>query len=326
MMMPFMKQAFIGLVLLKLIANLAYADSTFPNRPISLVLPYSVGSSGDTAMRMLSEKMSALLGQPIVIENLPGASGLVGAEKARQAKPDGYTLVSMADSTLMYLPLLNKNANFDPLKDFEPIMQISDVGWVLVTNPSFPVNSVAEMLRYLKESPGKYDYASGGVSSPQQIAMELFKKRTNVQLEHIPYKGAAPALMGVVGAQTPIMFSGIAVALPFINDNRLRALATAGKVRSPLMTKVPTLIESGIEGFNYSSWISLMAPLGTSPELIRTIHNAASKALADRALVDRFRSMGLTVIANSPEEFRGNLTLEYKRLSNLVTDLGLKRE
>jgi len=304
----------------------AWGQGAYPNRPINLVLPYSVGSSGDAAMRLLSERMSALLGQPIVIENQAGAAGLVGADKGRLAKPDGYTLVSMADSTLMYLPLLNKNANFDPLKDYEPITQVTDIGWVLVTHPSFPPKTVAEMVTYLKERPGKVDYASGGVASPQQIVMELFQKRTGVQLAHIPYKGSAPALTGVVGNQTPVMFSGIAVAIPFVNDNRLRALATGGRTRSPLMPNVPTMIEAGLDGFTFSSWISLMAPVGTPPDVVRSIHGAATKSLADRALVDRLRGIGMTVIANTPEEFRANLGNEFKRLSGLVADLGMKRE
>lgn len=298
----------------------------YPNRPINLVLPYSVGSSGDAAMRLLSERMSPLLGQPIVIENQAGAAGLVGADKGRLARPDGYTIVSMADSTLMYLPLLNKNANFDPLKDYESITQITDIGWVLVTHPSLPVKTVAELVSYLKERPGKVDYASGGVASPQQIVMELFQKRTGTQLAHIPYKGSAPALTGVVGNQTPLMFSGIAVAIPFVNDNRLRALATGGRARSPLMPNVPTLGEAGLDGFTFSSWISLMGPVGLPQDVVRALHGATTKALADRALVERLRGIGMTVIANTPEEFKANLGNEFKRLSGLVADLGLKRE
>ena len=315
-----------GLLLTLCAAGAALAQGACPNRPINLVLPYSVGSSGDAAMRLLAERVGPLLGQPLVIENQAGAAGLGGADKGRLARPDGYTLVSMADSTLMFLPLLNKNANFDPLKDYEPITQIADIGWVLVAHPSFPARTVAEMVSYLKERPGKVDYASGGVASPQQIAMELFQKRTGVQLAHIPYKGSAPALTGVVAAQTPVMFSGIAVAIPFVNDNRLRALATGGRTRSALMPNVPTLIEAGLDNFTYSSWISLMAPVGTPAEALRGVHAATLKALADRTLVERLRGIGMVPIANTPEEFRANLTNEYKRLAALVADLGLKRE
>ena len=171
-----------GISLLLAGIGAALAQGAYPNRPITLILPYSVGSSGDGGVRLLSEKMAPLLGQPIIIENQPGAAGLVGADKGRLAKPDGYTLLSMADSTLMYLPLLNKNANFDPLKDFEPITQIADIGWVLVTHPAFPPKTIAEMIAYLKERPGKIDYASGGIASPQHIVMELLQKRSGVQL------------------------------------------------------------------------------------------------------------------------------------------------
>lgn len=315
-----------GLIMSIAAAGAALAQGSYPNRPITLILPYSVGSSGDTGLRLLSERMAPILGQAIVIENQPGAAGLVGADKGRLAKPDGYTLVSMADSTLMYLPLLNKNANFDPLKDYEPISQVADIDWVLVAHPGFAPNTVAEMVRYLKERPGKVDYASGGISSPQQIVMELFQKRTGTQVAHIPYKGSAPALTGVVAAQTPLMFSGIAVALPFVNDNRLKALATGGKTRSQLMPNVPTLIEAGLDGFTFSSWISIMGPVGLPPEMIRTIRNATARALTDRALLDRLRGFGMNAVGNTPEEFKANLAIEYKRLSQLVADLGLKRE
>jgi tripartite-type tricarboxylate transporter receptor subunit TctC len=311
-------------------ADRAFAQSgaaaeRYPARPIDLILPYSVGSSGDTAMRLLAEKMAPVLGRTLVPENLPGAGGLLGADKGRRAKPDGYTLISMADSTLMYLPLLNRNANFDPRTDYEPIAQIADIDWVLVANPALGVRSISDLVRLARERAGRLDYASGGIASPQQVVMELFKKRTGTDLNHIPYKGAAPALLDVVGGQVPVMFSGVPVAATHITSGKLVALATAGRRRSDLLPNVPTLEESGLQGFTYSSWVSLMGPRGLPADRINIIWQAVVSALGDPELVQKLRGLGMTPIGNGPAEFRNNLAQEYARLSDLVRDIGLPR-
>lgn len=305
----------------------AHAQNTerYPSRPIEMILPYSVGSSGDTAMRLLGERMGTLLGQQLVPENVTGAGGLLGAEKGRRARPDGYTLVSMADSTLIYLPLLNRNANFDPRTDFEPILQIADIDWVLVANPATGVRTVADLVRVAKDRGAGMDYASGGIASPQQVVMELFKKRTGIRLNHIPYKGSAPALLDVVGNVVPVMFSGVPVAAPHIATGKLVALATAGTQRSPLLPNVPTLIEAGLTGFTYSSWVSLMGPRGVPTDRINVIHQAALTALADTTIVQKLTGLGMRPIGNGPGEFRNQLAAEYVRLSELVKEIGLLR-
>ena len=310
-----------------LMAGGALAQTTaYPAKPITLVLPVAAGSSGDTAFRVLAEKMYGKLGQPLVLENTTGAAGLIGIERGRRAPPDGYTLLGGNDSGLIYLPLLNKNATYDPRKDFEPITQVADIEWVLVVNPAFPAQTVADLIKLAKERPGKIDYASGGPGSPQQVIMELFKKRAGIDLMHVPYKGATPALTDVVSGTVAVGFQGIAVAKPYLQNGRLRALATTGLTRSVLLPDVPTVAESGFPGFEYHSWVGLLFPANTSREQVNVIHEAAVAALADPAVRASFAASGLTPVGNTPEQFRKNLVLDYSRLSDLVNSIGLKIE
>jgi tripartite-type tricarboxylate transporter receptor subunit TctC len=307
------------------LAQGARQAESYPTRPISLILPYSAGSSGDAALRIVSEKLATRLGQPLVPENLAGAGGLLGAEKGRRAPPDGYTLLSMADSTLIYLPLINRNANFDPRRDFEPILQVADIEWVLVANPSSGMKRAADFVRVAKERNGQMTYASGGIASPQHVAMELFKKRAAIDLVHVPYKGATPSLLDVVSGQVPVMFSGVAVAAPHIQSGKLVALGLAGTKRSALLPDVPTLAESGLPGFKFSSWVSLMGPKGLPVQQVNVIRQATVAALEDPDTIQKLRGLGMTPIGNTPAEFRDAIASEYGRLSDLIKDIGLER-
>jgi tripartite-type tricarboxylate transporter receptor subunit TctC len=298
----------------------------YPTHPLTLILPFAPGSSGDISLRSLTDRMTAFLGQPSIADNVVGAAGLIGAEKGRVAAPDGYTIIGMADSTLILLPLLNKNARFDPLKDFEPIIQVASIDWILVANPTFPGSTLADLIRLAKAQPGKIDYASGGQASPQYVITELFKARAGIDLTHVPYKGATPAMVDVVAGSVPIMFNAIAIASPFLKSGKLKAIATAGRKRSPLFPDVPTMIEAGLPDFEYASWVGLLAPRGTPPAVVTVLHDAAAKALADPAMEARFLANGMTPIGNSSAAFKTNLGHEYKRLADLIKSANLKIE
>jgi len=186
-------------------------------RPIQMIIPLAAGSAGDAALRVVTAKMAIDLRKQIVIENVPGAAGMIGATRAARATPDGYTIVGISDSVLTSVPLLNKNAKFDPLKDFDPVSQIVTNEWVLVANPSFPAKSVQDLVALAKSEPGTIDFSSGGNGSPQHIAMEMLMARTGTKLIHVPYRGATSALTDVVAGTVPLMFTAIAVAQPFLN-------------------------------------------------------------------------------------------------------------
>lgn len=298
----------------------------YPDRSINLILPVAVGSSGDVAFRILGEKMRARLGQAFVNDNITGAAGLLGLEKARNAAPDGYTLLAGNDSSLIYLPLLNANAKFDPFKSFEPITRIADVEWVLIANPASGISTVADLVRLAKASPGKLNYASGGVASPQQIVMELFKKQAGIDLIHVPYKGTTPAMTDVMAGVVPVMFSGLGVANPLIESGKLKALAVPSLTRSKVLPNVPTLTELGYSGFEYRSWLAFLAPANTPAPRVDAIHAAAVLALRDPAVREELANRGMTPVGNTPAELKKNIADDYQRLSALVQALGLQKQ
>lgn len=305
---------------------LAQSASDYPSRPIQMVIPLAAGSAGDVALRIVTTKMTADLGQQIVIKNMPGAAGLIGAEFVARATPDGYTIFGVADSVLTSVPLLNGNAKFDPLKDFAPITQIVTNDWVLVVNPSFPAKSVKEFIDLAKEKPDAINYASGGNGSPQQIAMEVFKSRTGIKLTHVPYRGATGALTDVVAGTVPVMFTAVAVAQSFIRSGKLRALATGGKRRSELLPDVPTVSEAGVPGFEWSTWTSIMVPTNTPPAIVAKLYNSAIAALKDAEIREKLLAVGVVPNGTTPAEFSANLNADYAKMSDVIKSAGIKAE
>ena len=295
----------------------------YPSRPIQMIIPLAAGSAADVALRIVAARMSTDLGKQIVIENSPGAAGLIGAERAARAAPDGYTIVGIADSVLTSVPLLNKNAKFDPLKDFDPVTQIVTNEWALVTHPSFPAKSVLELIALAKAKPGSIDFSSGGKGSPQQIAMELLKSSTGIEVTHVPYRGATAALTDVVAGTIPMMFTAIAVAQSFVKDGKLRALAVGGPRRSAVLPDVPTVAEAGVPGFEWSSWTSIMVPAGTPKEVTAKLNAAAVAALKDGEVLGKLRALGVVPNGNTPEEFRNNLARDYAKMAAIIKAAGI---
>jgi tripartite-type tricarboxylate transporter receptor subunit TctC len=304
----------------------AQTPSDYPSRPVQMIIPLAAGSAGDVALRVVAAKMSADFGKQIVIENMPGAAGLIGAERAARAAPDGYTIFGVSDSVLTSVPLLNSNAKFDPLKDFAPVTQIVTNDWVLVTNPLFPAKSVKELLELAAAKPNTIDFASGGNGSPQQTAMEIFKSRTGAKLVHVPYRGATGALTDVVSGTVPLMFTAVAVAQSFIKSGKLRALATGGKQRSDLLPDVPTVAEAGVAGFEWSTWTSIMVPANTPPAIINKLHGAAVAALKDGEVREKLLALGVVPNGNTPSEFKANLAADYAKMSDIIKAAGIKAD
>ncbi len=304
----------------------ASAQPAYPAKPIQVILPLAAGSSGDALLRVVLQQMSEQMGQAITIDNQAGASGLIGAEKVKRAAPDGYTLGGFSDSVLNYAPNLLTNANFDPVNDFDPISLVSDISWVLVVNPSVPAKTVGEFVALAKTRPGKLDYGSAGNGSPHHIVMELFKSATGTSITHIPYKGATPATTDVVGGQVSLMFSGTSVALPFIKEGKLRALAVLSPKRSPLLPDVPTMQEAGLKGFTFSTWLGLYAPKGTPRPIIDRLNTELAKALKVPKINERLVSMGFDPASSTPEEQGARTRAGFERIRTVIREGKIKAD
>jgi len=297
--------------------------AAYPTRPISLIMPLAVGSAGDVLGRVVAAKMSIDLGKPVVNENITGASGVIGIERMLRAPPDGYTLLGTGDNQLIYAPLFNKESRFHALKDFQPITQLAVLDWVLVANPGFPARTIAELVALAKEKPGAINFASGGLGSAQQIAMELLMARTGIKLTHVPYRGVTPGLTDVASGQVQLMFTAVSVAAPFLPDGRLRIIATAGLERSPLLPDVPTIAESGVEGFEFRTWMGLLAQSGTPPEVVKRLRAAASAAIKDPSIRSQLDAGGFVPVGNTPDEFRAVLERDYHRIAEIMRSAGI---
>jgi tripartite-type tricarboxylate transporter receptor subunit TctC len=294
----------------------------YPARQITVVMPTAPGSAGDTLVRIVSNKMAADLGRPFIAENVTGAAGALGVIRAQKAAPDGYTLLGTGDNQLIYAPLFNRSIRFDPRTDFEPITLLASLDWALVANPAFPAKTVQELIKLAKEKPGELNFASGGVGTAQQIAMELLMARTGIKLTHVPYRGVTPGLNDVVAGVVPLMFTAVSVATPFI-PGHLRVIATTGRTRSSLLPDVPTMQEAGIEGFEFDTWVGLLAPKGTPAPIVARLHDAAAAALKDPTVRERLAAGGFTPVASSPSTFTTTLTNDWKRIGDIIQTAGI---
>jgi tripartite-type tricarboxylate transporter receptor subunit TctC len=315
----------VGLAAVPAVAQ-APADPAYPSRAITMIVPLAAGSAADIVARLVATKMSADLGRQIVVENAAGASGLVGIERAIKAPPDGYTIVGVSDSVLTMVPQLNPNAKFNPHRDLTPITQLATIDWVLVAHPSFAAKTVPDLLAMAKAKPGTIDFSSGGNASPQHVAMEAFKARTGINLTHVPYRGATAALTDVVAGVVPIMFTAVSVAHPVLVEGKLHALATAGRKRSELLPNVPTVAEAGVEGFEFETWMSLMAPAGLPKPIADKLHASAVKAVGDPEIRAKLLAVGLVPLGNAPDAFAANLARDYAKTGEIIRAAGMKLE
>jgi tripartite-type tricarboxylate transporter receptor subunit TctC len=295
----------------------------YPARSITMVMPLAAGSAGDMLGRLVGAKMAIDLGRPIVSENVTGASGAIGIERVLRAAPDGYTLLGTGDNQLIYAPLFNKSARFDPRTDLAPITQLAVLDWALVVNPAFPAKTISELTALAKGRPGVINFASGGVGSAQQIAMELLMARSGIKLTHVPYRGVTPALNDVVAGVVPLIFTAVSVAAPYLPDGKLRVLATTGRQRSTLLPDVPTVAESGLAGFEFTTWMGLLAPRDTPTVIVERINRAAATAVKDASLRPQMAAGGFVPVGNSPAEFRAVLASDYARIADVVREASL---
>ncbi len=303
----------------------AQAQAPYPDRPIRVIMPLAAGSAVDVVFRIVAEPIERALGQRLVIENVTGASGIVGMRAGARAAPDGYTLLATNDAVLTMLPNLNTQAGYDPLRDFAPIGQIVQIRWALVAHPSFAATTVAEVIAAARARPGAIDYASGGAGSPQHVAMEMFLQRAGVRMNHISYRGATPALTGVVAGDVSVGFFGLPTPNGFVREGRLRLIATAGAAREAFPDS-PTIAESGLPGFAFYTWAALLAPAGTPEPIVARISAALRDALALPAIRERLEGLGYGIVGNTPEAFAQTLTREHAAMATLIRDANIRME
>lgn len=299
------------------------ADASFPTRPLRLVVGYAAGGATDVLARLVAQKMGEALGQSVVIENRAGANSNVGAEAVARATPDGYTLYVYTIANTINATLYDKLA-YDPAKDFEPVGMIARIPNVLVVNPKLPVKTVADYVRFAKESPSGVTFASSGSGSSIHLSGEIFRARSGANMLHVPYRGSAPAVSDLLGGQVQSMFDNTPSALPQIKGGKLRAIAVTSAQRTPLLPDVPTVAESGFPGFDVQSWFSIAAPAGTPKPVIDKLNAALNKALAGPEVRERMRDLAATPEPGTPEQCRTVMLSEIKRWHDVVKQSGAR--
>lgn len=315
----------VGVAAIAVFAAGSHAQTTtWPSKPIKWVVPFAPGGTTDILARTVGEKLSIALGQPVIVDNKPGAGGGVGAELTARAPADGYTIMGGTISTHAINASLYSKLPYDPVKDFAPITLIARVPNLLVVNPSLPAGNVTELIALLKANPGKYTFASSGNGTSQHLSGELFKTMAGVDMQHIPYKGSPPALQDVVAGQVSMTFDNITTALPLAKGGKLRALAVTTSKRSAVAPDVPTLAESGLPGFEVGSWQGVFAPAGTPPEIVRRLNSEIVKILNTPEVRDKLTALGAEPVGNSSEEFSAMVKAEVVKWADVVKKSGAR--
>jgi tripartite-type tricarboxylate transporter receptor subunit TctC len=307
------------------VAGLTHAQA-FPSRPITIVIPFPPGGISDNSTRVIAQKASANLGQPIVIENRPGAGGQIGADVVKGARPDGHTLYLANIGSHGINQSLYSKLSYDPTKDFEPITVLFSSPTLVVVPAASPVKSMAELIAYAKTKPGKASYGSQSIGSGGHLSGEIVKMKNGVDLIHVPYKGSAPALTDLVAGRIDFLFDPITTALPFVKDGKLRALAITDSKRSPLAPDVPTLAELGYVGYDVNPWFGLAAPAGTPRPVIDRLNAEFSKATKDPEVVKRLADQGIEATSMTPEQFAAFIKSETARWTEVVKASGAKAD
>lgn len=300
-------------------------ENAYPNNPIRLVVTFSPGGSVDIIARLIGPKLSELLGQPVVVENRSGASGIIGTDAVAKSKPDGYTLM-MHTIPFVANQHLYKSLPYDTSSDFTPVSLIAASPSVLVVNPSLPVHSVKELIDLVKSKPGELDYATAGAGTNPHIAGELFNSLANIEMSPVHYRGGGPALTAVWGGEVPIMFTNVSESAPVIKAGKLRALAVTGSKRSKVYPDMPTVAEAGVEGYEFSTWHGMLAPADTPEEVVTLLNEKLTEVLRTPEIAKRFDEMGLSIIASTPSEFADHLAKESKKWGQVIKDRNITVE
>lgn len=297
---------------------------TYPTRTVRLIDGFSPGGSTDIVGRLIAQKLSDSFGQPVVVENRPGASGIVATEMVAKSAPDGHVAL-IVPLTFSVNPSLYK-LPYDPVKDLAPVTLVASAPLMLVVHPSVPAKSVAEFIAYAKANPGALHFGSGGVGSTPHLAGEMLKSMAGIQATHVPYKGGGPALADLAGGQIQFMLENIPSTAPYVSSGKLRALAVTDLKRSPVLPDVPSLDESGLKGYQIVGWNGLFLPGGTPPAIVDKLHAEVAKALAQPDVKERLAKMGFDGVGDTPQHFAAFVHAEIAKWAKVVKDAGIKVE
>jgi len=303
----------------------ALTHAAWPERPITLIVPWAAGGSTDILARVLSEGLTQSLGQPVIVENRSGASGNIGTTFVARAKPDGYTLLVGSMSTHTMNQALYSTMPFDGVKDFTPIAELALVTNTMVVNPSVPASNVKEFIAYLKANPGTVAYASAGQGSTNHLSAALFEKAAGVTMMHIPYRGGAPAVLDTVAGRTQVLFSAGTQTLPHVQNNKLKLLAVTEEARSPLLPEVPTVAET-LPGYELSVWYGAFGPAGMPPELTARLNREINLILKRPEVIKKMGDMGVLLTETTPEQFGQILARDADKYGKLIKELGITAE
>ncbi|MFU1983426.1 tripartite tricarboxylate transporter substrate binding protein [Bordetella hinzii] len=319
-----MKQVLAGCAL-ALAATLAQAADNYPSKPVRIVVPFAPGGATDIMSRLVAERLTAKIGQPVIVENKPGGGTMIASDYVARAEPDGYTLL-MAASSLGIAPSIYAKVNYDPIKDFAPVSQVASVVHVLEVHPSVPAKTVGELIAYLKANPGKVSYGSVGAGSSTHLEAELFNSMAGVQMAHIPYKGSAPALNDLVAGRIQVMFDAWASSGPFVKDGRLRALAVTTAQPSASVPELATMSASGLPGYSAMPWLGLVAPAGTPKPVIDTLYRAVAEIVKEPAVKTKFSDLGLDIIGSDPQAFGAFIKQDIATWAKVARDANIRLE
>jgi tripartite-type tricarboxylate transporter receptor subunit TctC len=308
------------------VLNIASAADPFPTKPLRIVVPFPPGGPADILARTVGDRIAPALGQPVVVDNRPGAGGNIGMELVAKAAPDGHTLALAPAGNLTVNPSLYRNVPYDVGRDFAPVTVIAAVPNVLVLNPQVPAKDLAELIAYAKANPGKLNFSSPGPGSGAHLAGELLKSSAGIDIVHVPYNGIAPAVTAVMAGEVQLMFAGAPSALPQVNGGKLRALGVASPKRMASAPALPTIAESGLPGFDVTSWYGIVAPAGTPPAVIERLQKEIARALDQPDVETKLTGIGAEPIANTSAEFAAMIRTETAKWGKIVKDANIRIE
>jgi tripartite-type tricarboxylate transporter receptor subunit TctC len=318
-------QTFLAAAALGLAAPAALGQA-YPAKPLRLVVPFAPGGVTDTSARVVADRLGARLGQAVVVENRPGASGNLGTQQVAQAAPDGYTLLLGFDGTMVINPWVFAKIPFDPLRDFEPVTKLGDATLILAAHPSLPANDVRELIALAKEKPGTLSYGTSGTGGTPHLAGEMLNQRAGIALVHVPYKGGGPAITDAVGGQIPLVFTAIAGAQQYVKSGRLKALGIPAAKRSAALPDAKTFVEAGLEGFVVDSWVGVLAPARTPRPVIERLHQEIGAVLAEPEVRGRYAVLGIEPVGNTPAEFAAQIRTDLARWEKVVKQANVRQE
>lgn len=300
------------------IFNLAHASDAFPNKPIRFIVPYAAGGATDTTARLVSKELTAILGQPVVVENKAGAGGNIGTDYVAKSTPDGYTMLLAYTGPMAINPSLYDSLPFKPQQDFAPVTLLAQAPQILGVHPSIPATTVEEFVAYAKANPNTLFFGSSGNGGADHLAGELFKMLTGAQITHVPYKGGAPALADLVAGRTQLQFMTIPASIGHIQAGRIRPLAILDKQRYPLFPNVPTISEAGVKNYDVNNWYGVVVAAGTPEPIVNKLNSALIKALRSDEVQARFSGLGLVPVSNTPKEFQSFIATESARWAEII--------